>query len=259
MSGNGAVTRRSDDGKDSASTRGKDTIDHHDALQAYLEMGGSRNLRGLREELQRRFSKTGRKPPSERTIMKWSSLYGWQQQASVYDQRIADGKRRDLITRQVEQKRYRRQQRLDSASDMHEVVYKLFRTEVDGPIDPETGTPTKLLVLRPIHEFRPAIVRMIVMLSQEARDIEREELGLGPEQEETQAGGTGVIQTREELIKVYDDIDRMVKILQSTYQDKSTIEGDFTTSESEETEESEEGANDVPAAWDVGWTEEENE
>jgi hypothetical protein len=164
-----------------------------------------------------------------------------------------------LITRQVEQKRYRRQQRLDSASDMHEVVYRLFRTEVDGPVDPETGQVTKLLVLRPIHEFRPSIVRMIVMLSQEARDIEREELGVGPEQEETQAGGTGVIQTREELIKVYDDIDRMVKILQSTYQDKATIEGEFTTDESEESEDEAEDEDAIPAAWDVGEPEEDTE
>ena len=212
----------------------RESRDAQDALQVYLDLGEERSLSELVLTLRQDWTKTGRKSPSLSTVKNWSTWFGWQMRAEQFDAEIAARVRQERVKQEAKLRVARRQTRLDRAGHLSELVHRITHTQVE--VEQEDGTTSTEWVMREPTEIGTAMLRSAIALSQEARAIEREELGVGPVVEESTTSGTGVIQTREELIKVYDDIDRMVKMMQASYQDKDTIEGEYQEDQMDDTQ-----------------------
>ena len=58
-----------------------------EARAVYIRMEGRRSIRGLHQ----RFVKEGKKPPSLRTMQKWSMKHEWTRRAKEHDETVASG------------------------------------------------------------------------------------------------------------------------------------------------------------------------
>ncbi len=159
-------------------------------FQAYLGLGPERSLRKLIAESEHlAASKGSGKPPSEATIFRWSTNFGWDRRAKEHDAAVAAQARKQLLRRRANIEEERIEVALDHAGLLHNVVETALL--IDTPRLDDAGNPIMGIVdgrSTPVTDRRPATYsghdqqewRTILMIHKSATETDHALLAMIP-------------------------------------------------------------------------------
>ena len=133
-----------------------------DWFEAYIALGPGRSLRKLIAESQQLARRNGLgNPPSEATIFRWSSRFGWDRKAQAHDHEATERARAQLLQRRADMAEQRLEVALEHTMAFHSLVRSALT--VEEPILDTDGTQ-RIEVhadgsFTPLVTYRPAMFR----------------------------------------------------------------------------------------------------
>jgi hypothetical protein len=109
----------------------------HEALAAYLGLGGARSVRLLHRKL---IGEVSNKAPSLRTLLNWSGRYGWTVAAAEYDREVGEGLLRKVKEAAISTG-------FDRAGSLLRVAHRCLDAALEMPLPLDGGTPHDLKAL----------------------------------------------------------------------------------------------------------------